>query len=322
MQGLNHDPLVPKYQRGWRPLKLPSLRRLLNLSKPDIIFLQETLVIEEKARHFLISLCPSWMTSTVIAVGNSGGLSVAWNPLVFGLQSYLRVGGIFLTSVYLLDKSMISFINAYDPCTGIRQFWDLVESKGFLARDDLILAGDLNFTINIEEVWGEGALPDPLAAYFRTLFGKSNLVDVQPAELVPTWRDRRTGTQNIQKRLDRMYVSEALLVDSVRYRSWVIHPFFSDHAPIIFQLEHGDIPIAFPFKFNHAVLSEATVGEIVRMEWRSVPGSGVLGAQRRLSLKLNKLKNRIISWTTKKKINETRILKSLEEQISILTKQS
>lgn len=228
------------------------------------------------------------MTSTVISVGNLGGLLVAWNPLVFDLQSYLCVGGILLTSVYLPDNSRISLLNAYGPCTCRRQFWDLVESRGFLARDDLILAGGLNFTTSIEEVWGEGALPDPLVAYFRTFFGKNNLVDVQPTELVPTWHNGRIGTQTIQKHLDRMYVSEALLVDYVRYRSWVIHPFFSDNAPIIFQLEHRDIHVAFPFKFNPAISNEATIGEIVRTEWRSIPGSGVLGAQHRLALKLHK----------------------------------
>jgi exonuclease III len=36
-------------------LKFPSLRRLLSNTKPDIIFFQETLVPEEKARKFMYS---------------------------------------------------------------------------------------------------------------------------------------------------------------------------------------------------------------------------------------------------------------------------
>jgi exonuclease III len=55
--------------------KLHSLRRILIVHKPDILFLQETLVNEEKARHFLTSLCPSWMVSAVSSVGN---LEVYW----------------------------------------------------------------------------------------------------------------------------------------------------------------------------------------------------------------------------------------------------
>jgi hypothetical protein len=80
----------------------------------------------------------------------------------------------------------------------------------------------------------QGALPDPLAGFFRNLFGKNSLVDVQPAELVPTWRNGRIGTHGIQKRLDRVYVSK---------RSWLIQlgtdpglfTLFSDHAPVFFS---------------------------------------------------------------------------------------
>jgi hypothetical protein len=40
------------------PLKFPSMRRLILNTKPSIIFLQETLVAEDKARIFMNSLCP------------------------------------------------------------------------------------------------------------------------------------------------------------------------------------------------------------------------------------------------------------------------
>jgi hypothetical protein len=56
--------------------------------------------------------------------------------------------------------------------TGRRQFWEQVESKGLLAQDDLIMAGDLKFYTSIDEVWGVGALSDPLASFFRDLFKK------------------------------------------------------------------------------------------------------------------------------------------------------
>jgi hypothetical protein len=86
------------------PLKLPSTRRLISTTKPDIIFLQETLVAEEKATKFMISLCPTWIKSAISSVGKSGGLMVAWNPNVFELQPYLCAGGILLTGLHILDK--------------------------------------------------------------------------------------------------------------------------------------------------------------------------------------------------------------------------
>jgi hypothetical protein len=53
----------------------------------------------------------------------------------------------------------------------------------------LILAGDLNFTLNSNEIWGLAALIDPLSLYFKELFDNSSLVDVALAELAPTWRN-------------------------------------------------------------------------------------------------------------------------------------
>jgi endonuclease/exonuclease/phosphatase family metal-dependent hydrolase len=141
-----------------------------------------------------------------------------------------------LTGFHIPDNNRICFINAYGPCTGRRLFWEQVDSNGLLAQENLILVGDLNFTTSIDEVWGVEARSDPLAGFFRDLFQKNHLVDVQPSELVPTWRNGRSGEQNIQKRLDRVYVAEGLLVESTRFRSWVGHPYFSDHAPVFFQL--------------------------------------------------------------------------------------
>jgi hypothetical protein len=65
------------------PHKLPSLRRLLSITKPDIVFFQETLVDEVKARNFMFSLCPLGVLVRLVSVGKSGGLLVAWNPIIF-----------------------------------------------------------------------------------------------------------------------------------------------------------------------------------------------------------------------------------------------
>jgi hypothetical protein len=80
------------------------------------------------------------------------------------------------------------------------------------------MAGDLNFTTSTEEVWGASALPDPLAAFFKEIFIKNHLVDIQPTEVVPTWRNGRSGVDEIQKRLDRVFASDDTLHASARYR--------------------------------------------------------------------------------------------------------
>jgi hypothetical protein len=82
-------------------LKSASLRRLLRRTRPDIIFLQETMVEEHKARALMLTLRPTWLTCAVSAVGTSGGLLVSWDPNIFDIVPYLCCGGILLTGMCL-----------------------------------------------------------------------------------------------------------------------------------------------------------------------------------------------------------------------------
>jgi hypothetical protein len=48
-----------------------------------------------------------------------------------------------------------------------------VDRVGILSVDDLIMAGDLNLTTNLEEIWGETTQVDSLAGHFhRVIFKK------------------------------------------------------------------------------------------------------------------------------------------------------
>jgi exonuclease III len=47
-------------------LKVASVRRLLDHTRPDIVFLQETLAHEQKDRDFMHHLRPSWFQVLLI----------------------------------------------------------------------------------------------------------------------------------------------------------------------------------------------------------------------------------------------------------------
>jgi hypothetical protein len=64
-------------------LKKASVRRLLDQTRPEIIFFQETLVSAQNSRDFMHALRPSWVTCAVNALGTSGGLLVSWDPTIF-----------------------------------------------------------------------------------------------------------------------------------------------------------------------------------------------------------------------------------------------
>jgi hypothetical protein len=231
------------------------------------------------------------MVCVVNALGKSGGLLVSWDPKVFNLLPFLSCGGILLTGFCISDKRRINFLNVYGLCTERKRFWEKVDGRGLLAKGDLIIAGDLNFTTSAEEVWGATTLLDPLAAFFKETFLKNQLIDIPPAEVVPTWRNEICGEEEILKRLDRVLVSEDLLLSSARYRTWVEYPFISDHAPVMLQLGSGISSVAHPFKFNLDWLHDDRFVSMVKEVWDSQQAQREEGAQRRLVWKLKLLKS-------------------------------
>jgi hypothetical protein len=164
----------------------------------------------------------------------------------------------------------------------------------------LILAGDLNFTLNIDEIWGTTTVLDPLAPFFKELFDDYPLVDVAPTELVPTWRNGRIGESSISKRLDRFYMHEDLMGPELRYRSWVEPTYISDHSPILLQLDLGIPKTRHSFKFNPVWLKDGTFVDLTREVWLDQRFDLIVGSQRRLVEKLSLLKNRVKSWLKEK----------------------
>jgi hypothetical protein len=203
------------------PLKAASFRRLLENSKPDLIFLQETLASDLLSRDFVHHFRSSWVTAAASSLGNSGGLLVAWDPDLFVLRPFLSKGGILLTGRYLPTGQEMAFLNVYGPCSNRPLFWKLLAESGLLSLPNLILGGDLNIILAAGEHWGGPFLPGPTEASYRELFASNNLIDVQPPCLVPTWRNGRTGKEAIARRLDRFLVAEAFLTSSTFHpRGW------------------------------------------------------------------------------------------------------
>jgi hypothetical protein len=157
-------------------LKDASMHRLLDRTNPDIIFLQETLVDEKKARLFMNAFRPTWLVCAVSLVGKSGGLLVTWDPFKFDLVPYLSCGGILLTGTCCENKRQLSLLNVYGPCSDKISFWDKVSDRGLLAYKNLIVAGDFNFTLNVDEVWGDTTHLDQSTGFFKAIFQRNSLL--------------------------------------------------------------------------------------------------------------------------------------------------
>jgi hypothetical protein len=193
-----------------------------------------------------------------------------------------------------------------------------VEARGLLDLENLIIAGDMNFTTSVGEVWGASATQDTLEDYFTTLFLAHDLVDYAPDILAPTWRNGRVGSYSISKRLDRFLISEHLVSSEDRIRSWVDFPFLSDHAPIFLHLDSTALRITYPFKLNSGWLLEANFNSIVTEVWKDPLYLTEPCIQHRLIWKLKCLKARIKSWASTQRKHNTQRLQDLESEIQAL----
>jgi hypothetical protein len=249
-------------------LKDSSFRRLISHISSNIIFLQETLVDSKKARLFLNQFHTNWHICSVNSLGTSRGLAVAWDPDKYDFYPYICCGGILLSGTLCITNKQINLLNLYGPCSDRQFFWEKIEARGLLDLDNLIIAGDLNLTTSVGEVWGASATQDTLADYFSTLFLAHHLVDYAPDFLTPTWRNGRVGSDSISKRLDHFLISDHFISTEDRIRSWVNFPFLSDHAPIILHLDSSPHKIAYPFKLNSGWLLEEDFNSIVVEVWK------------------------------------------------------
>jgi hypothetical protein len=191
----------------------------------------------------------------------------------------------------------------------------MIQQSGILFYLGLLFCGDLNFTVASSEIWGGRARPDALDGYFGQMMVDYRLIDMLPGKLSPTWRNGRSDSGGIGKRLDRFLVAEDLMGKMDRVRSWVVNSDISDHCPICLQFEVESIMHMYPFKFNEVWLDDCNFLELVHSHWEEVDLDPEESTMRKLVRKLSSLKKRVISWEKEKKKGLQMELVEIEDEI-------
>ena len=124
----------------------------------------------EREKEIMGGTLKDWQMETIDAEGHSGGLLTSWSPEItlyakFDYKDALR------TELEDLEIGIhFFFLNVYGPFYDIRIFLENLANVGALDQENLILAGNLNLTLSVAEVWGQNARSDALANCFSTLF--------------------------------------------------------------------------------------------------------------------------------------------------------
>jgi hypothetical protein len=241
---------------------------------------------------------------------------VAWDPSLYNLKPFLTSGGILILGTCLASKQEIALLNVYGPCVDKHNFWSNLDAIGLLSIPNLVIGGDLILILSAEENWGGSFLPGPSEDFFKGLFDSNHLIDVRPSRLTPTWRNGRSGSAEIARRLDRFLVAENILSTSGFPASWVEFPFVSDHAPILLRLRLPALHLSPPFKFNHGWLSSEAYSDLVHGVWSDPCFLSEANPQRRLVWKLSTLKSKSKAWFHELKKQQFSNLHRLESEIS------
>jgi hypothetical protein len=103
------------------------------------------------------------------------------------------------------------FINVYGPYDNKVSFWEGMLSQEFVRRN-IVMDGDLNFSMRKDEIWEGVSFHDPLANYFLNK-AEVGLLDVELVKLIPTWRNMRLGEDRVAKEINHFLIFEAKMND-------------------------------------------------------------------------------------------------------------
>lgn len=195
----------------------------------------------------------------------------------------------------------LMIVNIYGPCQGKASFWNSLLSKSLMRNPNLVVGGDLNFSIRTTETWGPTAREDSLSNFLLNLLNTHNLMDINLLKLRPIWRNRRTREARIAKRLDQLLLCEEVTSRIPAFHQWVGEGGNSDHLPILLEPSKPPEKLATPFKFKSSWLQEDSFNKLFRETWRS-PSINATEEKGFLFMQnLKRLKRETMEWSKARK---------------------
>ena len=153
---------------------------------------------------------------------------------------------------------------------------------------------------------------DPLSDFFTESLENYGLVDIIPSVMLHTWTNRRVGTENISKRLDRFLLSTDMLDFDYFYSQWVGSGGDFDHQPVFLQILNRGIKLKSPFKFNpHWLENDELVKSLIET-WVAFSDNLHVSPATHFASNLKRIKDLSIAWSVKKKEMDFKDLVDIE----------
>jgi exonuclease III len=169
--------------------KIQALKRLVADSKTDILLIQETMCSKGKVVDSFRPWLRDWSFGTSDSVGFSGGLLSAWGPNFNHVSLMITLSSISLGVDECALSSSFRIVNIYGPYADKRPFWEGLSNSGILRASNVIIGGDINFTLSLKEFWGKHPRRYMLEVLFSYCISFYQRVDLEPPKLSQTWRN-------------------------------------------------------------------------------------------------------------------------------------
>ncbi|KAL0288554.1 UNVERIFIED_CONTAM: hypothetical protein Sradi_7095400 [Sesamum radiatum] len=172
-----------------------------------------------------------------------------------------------LTNKRAHTKCLITVLYGENEVIKRRELWQgLIQLSRGITDEPWIVMGDFNAVLDDSEVNGYAADTSASMADFLECITESELTHLPFTGANFTWHNCSDGGRSLWKRLDRMLVNEAWLVQWPQSKYISSYPRTSDHSPLILQGQDNQVN-NFMFRFDNYMTKMAGFLRLVEEYW-------------------------------------------------------
>ncbi|XP_059068246.1 uncharacterized protein LOC131858814 [Cryptomeria japonica] len=177
------------------------------------------------------------------ANGSAGGLGILWKPDSVKVNLSKKGENWMICNVYSIRENLeFPLINVYGPSKTAdkTKVWNILTNKiKDLISDRVVVAGDFNALLDLDEKKGGLRMTNKVMDDFRDFVEQNQLVDVKTKNGQYTWTNRTIKFANISERLDKQFIGEYWMGSSFQAEACILPVSLSDHFPMELKLSEG-----------------------------------------------------------------------------------